>query len=116
LAEQFNKLLESATHHPEGAISELEILSDRTRHELLVEFNQTQADYSQDKCIHHLFEEQAERTPNNIAVTFSGHKLTYHELNARANQMAHYLQRLGVGKEVMVGICVERSLEMIVGI
>ena len=116
LTEQFHKLLESAVNNPEAAISELEILSDRTRHQLLVEFNQTQADYPQDKCIYHLFEEQAERTPNNIAVTFSDQKLTYRELNTRANQMAHYLQRLGVGKEVMVGICVERSLEMIVGI
>lgn len=116
LAEQFHKLLESAVNNPKAAISELEILSDRTRHQLLVEFNLTQADYPQDKCIHHLFEEQAERTPNNIAVTFSDNKLTYRELNTRANQMAHYLQRLGVGKEVMVGICVERSLEMIVGI
>lgn len=116
LAEQFHKLLESATNHPEATISELEILSDRHLHKLLVDFNQTQADYPQDKCIHHLFEEQAERTPNNIAVTFSDKKLTYHELNARANQMAHYLQRLGVGKEVLVGICIERSLEMIVGI
>lgn len=116
LAEQFHKLLESAVNNPEAAISELEILSDRTRHQLLVEFNQTQADYPQAKCIHHLFEEQAERTPNNIAVTFSDKKLTYRELNARANQMAHYLQKFGVGKEVLVGICVERSLEMIVGI
>ncbi|MDZ8257275.1 amino acid adenylation domain-containing protein [Nostoc sp. ChiQUE01b] len=116
LAEQFHKLLESATHHPEAAISELEIISDRTRHQLLFEFNQTQADYPQDKCIHHLFEEQVERTPNNIAITFSDKKLTYRELNARANQMAYYLQRLGVGKEVLVGICVERSLEMIVSI
>jgi amino acid adenylation domain-containing protein len=116
LVEQFHKLLKSATAHPEATISELEILSDRTRNQILFEFNQTQADYPQDKCIHHLFEEQAEQTPNNIAVTFSGQKVTYHELNARANQMAHYLQRLGVGKEVLVGICVERSLEMIVGI
>lgn len=116
LAGQFHKLVESAVNNPEAVISELEILSDRTRHKLLVELNQTQADYPQDKCIHHLFEEQAERTPNNIAVTFSDQKLTYHELNARANKMAHYLQRLGVGKEVMVGICVERSLDMIIGI
>ncbi|MEH1900550.1 MAG: amino acid adenylation domain-containing protein [Nostoc sp.] len=116
LAGQFHKLVESAVNNPEAVISELEILSERTRHKLLIEFNQTQADYPQDKCIHHLFEEQAERTPNNIAVTFSDQKLTYRELNARANQMAHYLQRLGVGKEVMVGICIERSLEMIVGI
>lgn len=116
LTEQFHNLLESAVNNPEAAISELEILSDRTRHQLLVEFNQTQADYPQANCIHHLFEEQAERTPNNIAVTFSDQKLTYRELNTRANQMAHYLQKFGVGKEVMVGICVERSLEMIVGI
>ncbi|MEH2238964.1 non-ribosomal peptide synthetase [Nostoc sp.] len=116
LAEQFHKLVESATDHPEAAISELEILSDRARNQLLFEFNQTQTNYPQDKCIHQLFEEQVERTPNNITVTFSDKKLTYSELNARANQMAHYLQRFGVGPEVLVGICVERSLEMIVAI
>ncbi|MEH2406856.1 non-ribosomal peptide synthetase [Nostoc sp.] len=116
LAGQFHKLVESAVNNPEAAISELEILSDHNRHELLVELNQTQADYPQEKSIHHLFEEQAERTPNNIAVVFSDKKLTYYELNARANKMARYLQRLGVEKEVLVGICVERSLEMIVGI
>ncbi|QDL10791.1 non-ribosomal peptide synthetase [Brasilonema octagenarum UFV-E1] len=116
LAEQFHKLVESAVNHPEAAISELEILSDRHLHQLLVEFNQTQADYPQDKCIHCLFEEQAERTPNNIAVTFSDEKLTYGELNIRANKIAHYLQRLGVKPDVLVGICVERALEMIVGI
>lgn len=116
LAEQFHNLIESATYHPEAAINELEILSDRARHQLLFEFNQTQTDYPQDNCIHQLFEEQVERTPNSIAVTFSDKKLTYRELNAHANQMAHYLQRFGVGPEVLVGICVERSLEMIVGI
>ncbi|MHC5719416.1 MAG: AMP-binding protein, partial [Nostoc sp.] len=114
--EQFHKLIESSTYHPEAAINELEILSDRARHQLLFEFNQTQTDYPQNKCVHRLFEEQVERTPNSIAVTFSDKKLTYRELNARANQMAHYLQKFGVGPEVLVGICVERSLEMIVGI
>ncbi|MBW4630833.1 MAG: amino acid adenylation domain-containing protein [Iphinoe sp. HA4291-MV1] len=116
LAEQFNKLVESAVKNPEAAISELEILSDRHLRQLLVEFNQTQADYPQNKCIHKLFEEQAEQTPNNIAVIFSDEKLTYRELNQSANQIAHYLQRLGVKPDVLVGICVERSLEMIVGI
>ena len=116
LAEQLHKLVESAVNHPETVISELEILSDRHLRQLLVEFNQTQADYPQNKFIHRLFEEQAERTPNNIAVTFSDKKLTYRELNTRANQLAHYLQRLGIGADVLVGICVERSLEMIVGI
>ncbi|MBD2508881.1 amino acid adenylation domain-containing protein [Nostoc muscorum FACHB-395] len=116
LAEQFHKLLESAVHDPEAAIGELEILSDRTLNQLLFEFNQTQADYPQNKCIHELLTEQVERTPNNIAVVFNNQELTYAELNARANQLAHYLKHLGVGAEVLVGICVERSLEMLVGI
>ncbi|MEH2128455.1 non-ribosomal peptide synthetase family protein [Nostoc sp.] len=116
LVEQFHKLVESATYDPEGSISELEILSDRTLHELLFEFNQTQADYPQNKCIHQLFTEQVERTPDNIAVVFNNQQFTYAELNTRANQLAHSLQKLGVGAEVLVGICVERSLEMLVGI
>ncbi|MEH2000624.1 MAG: amino acid adenylation domain-containing protein [Nostoc sp.] len=116
LVEQFNKLVESATYNPEGTISELEILSDRSFNQLLFDFNQTQADYPQNKCIHQLFAEQVERTPNNIAVVFNNQELTYAELNARANQLAHYLQHLGVSAEILVGICVERSLEMLVGI
>ncbi|MBW4500881.1 MAG: amino acid adenylation domain-containing protein [Scytonema hyalinum WJT4-NPBG1] len=116
LAEQFHKLVESAANNPEAAISKLEILGDRHLHQLLVEFNQTQADYPKDKCIHQLFEEQVQRTPNNIAVAFENQQLTYAELNARANQLAHYLQRVGVEPDVLVGICVERSVEMLVGI
>lgn len=116
LAEQFHKLVESATHNPEGSISELEILSDRTLHQLLFEFNQTEANYPENKCIHQLFAEQVERTPDNIAVVFNQQQLTYAELNARANQLAHSLQKLGVGAEVLVGICVERSLEMLISI
>ncbi len=116
LAEQFHKLVESAVKNSEAAISELDILGDRTLHKLLFEFNQTDANYPQNKCIHQLVEEQAERTPNNIAVAFQDEQLTYAELNARANKVAHYLQKLGVGAEVLVGICVERSPEMLVGI
>lgn len=116
LGEQFHKLLESAVHHPEAVISKLEILSDRSLNQLLFDFNQTHTDYSQNKCIHHLFAEQVEQTPNNIAVVFNNQQLTYAELNARANQLAHYLQNLGVSAEVLVGICVERSLEMLIGI
>jgi amino acid adenylation domain-containing protein len=71
---------------------------------------------SRNSCIHELFEEQVERTPDAIAVVFENHELTYGELNARANQLGHYLQARGVGPEVLVGICVERSLEMIVGL
>ncbi|MEH2037882.1 non-ribosomal peptide synthetase family protein [Nostoc sp.] len=116
IAEQFKQLVVSAIANPEELISRLNILSDRTLHQLLFEFNQTQADYPQNKCIHQLFTEQVKRTPNNIAVVFNNQQLTYAELNTRANQLAHSLQKLGVGAEVLVGICVERSLEMLVGI
>ncbi len=116
LAGQFETLLASATENPDAAISQLEILKPSDRHQLLVEFNNTQTNYPQDKCIHHLFEQQVERTPNNIAVVFEDQDLTYRELNNRANQLAHYLQRLGVKPDDLVGICVERSLDAIVGI
>lgn len=78
--------------------------------------NDTQVDYPQDFCIHQLFEEQVERTPDAVAVVFENQQLTYHQLNSRANQLAHYLRSLGVGADVLVGICVERSLEMVVGL
>jgi amino acid adenylation domain-containing protein len=74
------------------------------------------ADYPKDKCIHELFEDQVERTPDAVAVVFEDQQFTYGELNTRANQLAHYLRKLGVGPEVLVGICLERSIEMIVGL
>lgn len=116
LAGQFHTLLESVINNPEATIGKIEILSNIERQQLLVDFNNTSADYPQDKCIHHLFEKQVERTPNNTAVVFKEEQLTYTELNARANQLAHHLQSLGVGSEVLVGICVERSVEMVVGL
>lgn len=115
IAEQFQTLLESIIHNPQAEICELNILSDRERHRLLVEFNNTQVDYP-NQCFHHLFEEQVVCTPNNIAVICADQQLTYQELNDRANQLAHYLRSLGVKPETLVGICVERSLEMLVGI
>ncbi|QDL10798.1 non-ribosomal peptide synthetase [Brasilonema octagenarum UFV-E1] len=116
LAGQFKTLLSSATANPENKISQLEILSKSDRQQLLVEFNQTQIDYPQDKCIHQRFEEQAQKTPNNIAVIFEDQQLTYAELNRKANKIAHHLQTLGVKPEVLVGLCVERSSEMIIGL
>ncbi len=109
LSGQFSTLLESVINHPYALLSELEILSDNERKNLLVEFNNTQTDLPANKCFHHLFLEQVERTPNNIAVVYKNQQLTYKELNNRANQLAHYLQQLGVKPDVMVGICVERS-------
>jgi amino acid adenylation domain-containing protein len=86
------------------------------RHPLPVEWNVTETETLTDKCLHHLFEEQVERSPDNIATIFGDKQLTYRELNQRANQLAHHLQTLGVGPEVLVGICVERSLDMVVGL
>ncbi|MCG6135477.1 MAG: non-ribosomal peptide synthase/polyketide synthase [Nostoc sp. LLA-1] len=112
----FLTLLEAIVANPGDRISQLPILTAFEQKQLLLEWNDTQVDYPQDKCIHQLFEEQVERTPNAVAVVFDNQQLTYHELNTRANQLAHYLQSLGVSADVLVGICVERSLEMVVGL
>ncbi|WP_199326928.1 non-ribosomal peptide synthetase [Nostoc sp. FACHB-888] len=116
LTEEFETLLHSILKNPLSAISELEILPPNELQQLLVDFNHTQADYPINKCIHHLFEEQVEKAPDAVAVVFEDKQLTYRELNQRANQLAHYLQQLGVKPEVPVGICVERSLEMVIGL
>ncbi|MHC5732003.1 MAG: AMP-binding protein, partial [Nostoc sp.] len=73
-------------------------------------------EYPRNKCIHQLFEQQVENTPEAIAVLFENEQLTYHQLNQRANQLAHYLRSLGVKPEMLVGICVERSIQMVVGL
>jgi non-ribosomal peptide synthetase component F len=116
MLDQFATFLQGIVTDPKGRVAEIPLLSDPDCHKILVEWNDTQADYPKDKCIHQLFEEQVERTPDAVAVVFEDKQLTYRELNARANQLAHYLQKLGVGPEVLVGICVERSLEMIMGL
>lgn len=112
----FQTLLEGIIANPQQRVSSLPLLTEAERHQLLFEWNNTQTDYPQDKCIHQLFEKQVELRPDAVAVIFEGEQLTYQELNARANQLAHHLQTLGVGPEVLVGICVERSLWMIVGL
>ena len=109
-------LMEGITTNNGQRISELPLLTEAERHQILVEWNDTETDYPKDKCIHALFEEQVGKTPDAIAVVFEEEELTYWELNARANRLAHYLRALGVGPEVLVGICVERSLEMVVGL
>ncbi len=116
MADHFHMLLESVIRNPAAAIGDLEILSGAEREQLLVEFNDAEADYPDNKCIHQLFEEQVRRTPDNVAVTFEGQQLTYAQLNARANQLAHHLQALGVKPEVPVAICMERCLELVVGL
>ncbi|MDB9422048.1 condensation domain-containing protein, partial [Microcystis aeruginosa CS-563/04] len=116
MGQHFQNLLTAIAANPKTGIFELPMLSDEERYQLLSLWNETQTDYPNNKCIHQLFEEQVERTPNNIAVVFENESLTYSELNNRANQLAHYLRKLGVKPEELLGICLERSLEMIVGL
>ncbi|WP_414565760.1 MULTISPECIES: amino acid adenylation domain-containing protein [unclassified Anabaena] len=115
-AGQFQILLESAIENPCCTISKLEILSELERQKLLFQFNNTETNYSKNQCIHQLFEQQVKSTPNNFAVVFENQKLTYAQLNASANQLARYLQDLGVGPEVLVAIYLERSLEIIISL
>src|SRR5271155_187057 len=86
------------------------------RHEIVALWNATEAEYPQDKCVHELFEAQAARTPEAIAVVYDGARLTYAELNAKANRLAHHLRTLGVQPDARVAICVERSFDMVVGL
>ena len=112
----FQTLLSGAAANHSTPISQLPLLTEAERRQILVEWNDTDADYTHDLCIHQLFEQQVDRTPDAVAVVFGSEKLTYQQLNERANQLAHYLQSVGVGPEVLVGLCVERSVEMIVGL
>ena len=92
------------------------ILADAERHKLLVEWNAGRARYSNHACIHQMFEQQVERTPDEAAVEFEGRELTYSELNRRANRLARYLRKVGAGPDVLVGLCLGRGLEAIVGL
>ena len=116
MASNFQVLLEGIVTNPDQLISELPLLTEAERHQLLVEWTDTKRDYPKDKCIHQLFEAQVERTPDAVAVGFEDQRLTYRDLNERANQLAHHLQQLGVGTADLVGICTHRSIEMIVGL
>lgn len=95
---------------------DLSLLTETETHQLLVQWNQSQADYPKNQCIHQWFESQVELTPDKVAVIFDEQQLTYRELNRRANKLAHYLQKLDVGPEVTVGICLERSLLLVIGL
>ncbi|MDJ0719088.1 MAG: amino acid adenylation domain-containing protein [Prochloraceae cyanobacterium] len=108
-------LLEAIAANPQQSLSQLSLLSESERDRLL-ELNASQANYSQQQCIHQLFEQQAKLRPDAVAVVFEDMQLTYGELNERANQLGRYLQKQGVKPEVLVGICVERSLEMVISI
>jgi amino acid adenylation domain-containing protein len=112
----FETLLKGFVADPEQPIATLPLLTEAERHQLLVEWNNTETEYPKNACIHELFEAQAAKTPESIALECEGKQLTYGELNRRANQLAHYLRSLGIGPERLVGICIERSMEMVIGL
>ena len=109
-------LLQAAVRSPQSSIGQLNLLSDRHRHFLLADLNQTEKRYPPAQSIHALFDSQVAQTPNQLAVVFEDQSLTYAELNHKANQLAHHLQGLGVGAETVVGIFLERSLELIISL
>jgi len=109
-------LLEKLATQPEQRLSELNLLDSEQQRQLLIDWNQTRAEFPDEHCIHHHFEAQVERTPDAIALICEGEQLSFRQLNARANQLGRYLQRLGVGPETVVGVCLERSIELVVAL
>ncbi len=112
----YQVLLEAVVANPAVRVSEISLLSAAEKQRLLVEFNDTAHDVPRDRALHSFIEEQAELTPDAPALRFESHELTYRELNARANQLAHRLRKLGVGPEVLVAVSAERSLEMVIAL
>ncbi|XYH99293.1 amino acid adenylation domain-containing protein [Sorangium sp. So ce1128] len=116
LSGHYARLLEEIVEDPHRGIEELPLLTEAERQQIVVAWNQTQAPRPEDRCIHELFEAQAARTPDAAAVISGDRRLTYRELNARSNQLAHRLRELGVAPGVLVGLCMERSPELLVGL
>jgi amino acid adenylation domain-containing protein len=116
MAGHFRTLMEGIAANPDARISELPLFDNAERNEILLEWNDTYRDYSRDVRLHDLIEAQVQLTPDAVAVVFEDERLTYREVNRRANQLAHRLGKLGVGPEVIVGVFAERSVEMVVGL
>jgi amino acid adenylation domain-containing protein len=114
--EQFRMVLEGIVGNPQLMLSQVPLLTAVQRHQLLVEWNDTRGTYRNDRCLHELFAEQAAATPEAVAVLHGRSQLTYRELDERSNQLAHHLRSLGVGPELLVGVCVERGPGMIVAL
>ncbi|HJT57895.1 MAG TPA: amino acid adenylation domain-containing protein, partial [Ktedonobacteraceae bacterium] len=116
MLEHWHALLTGIVAHPERILDELPLLSEAERHQQLFEWNDTWVDYPINTCIHKLFEAQVKRTPDSVTVIFEDEQLTYAELNRRANQLAHHLHASGVKPGCLVGLCVERSAELVIGL
>src|SRR5262249_9731600 len=116
LLSHLQTLLENIAAHADQCVAELSMLSEAERHKLLLTGNNTQAAYPTASCVHTLWEAQAAQSPAAVAVVLDDGHLSYAELNARANQLAHYLMSWGAGPEVRIGICLERSIDLAVGL
>jgi len=116
MLQHFEQLLASMVEAPEKRLSDLNMLSRAERRQLLVDFNATDVNYPRDIPLNKFLEDQAERTRHATAVVFESQELSYEALNARANQLARYLREHGVGPDVLVGVCAERSLEMVIAL
>lgn len=116
MASHYRTLLEGVAADTGQPITSLPLLQEAERRQLLVEWNDTASEYPREQRLHQLIEAQVEKTPEAVAVVFEGQQVSYAALNRRANQLAHHLRRLGVGSEVLVGLCMERSVEMVVAL
>src|SRR5437899_2364819 len=116
MARHYVRVLEEVVSDSGQVIGEIDLLTRKEREQILVKWNEMAREYPRQKCVHELFEEQVERTPEAVAVVFEDQQVSYSELNRRANQLAHYLVRLGVRPDDRVAICLERSPEMVVGL
>ena len=116
MQEHFQVLLEGIVEQPNRSLADLPLMTPDERHQVLVAWNDTRAGYAERRCLHELFDEQAARAPEALAVVFEDQRLSYRELQRRANQLGHHLRYLGVGPDVVVGLCIERSPALLVGV
>ena len=116
LLEHYKRIVSGIANNPGQKLSELSLLSPEEEQKLLIDWNDTHADYPKDQCIHEVFADQARRRPNATAVVFEDQKLSYKELDQKSTELGKYLQSLGVKPETLVAICVECSSEMIIGL
>jgi len=116
LADHFQRLLAQIGTEPDLRIDEFSLLSAAERRQLISDWNGTAVSYPQDRCLHELFADRVERRPDAVAAVFGDDELCYGELDRRANQLAHHLRGVGVGPDIVVGLCIERSLDMVVGL
>ena len=112
----FKNLLEGISDNPGQRISEIPMLSEEETYTLLVEFSNTSVEYPKEKCIHELFKEQVQRSPDAVAIVYEDNRLSYHELDEKSDYLAGYLQKIGITPDINVGICMKQSLEMVIAI